>query len=378
MFSKFKGKSIVSGVKWLIVLLIISAAILFFSDFDALKLLQRPTDIRGVATSDLSNYVGQYVSMDVKDVLAYYAYTEDSDGKLISEELVVTTPDQQNLMGIVVTASDSEKMEDAFYRLFRHNGAAANAPIIPIQGTLQKMDSESIRFFNEFLADENYDSSLAAHYYLQVNQVGSLTIPTAWLILAICTFMVLVGILLIVLAIAGVGQSALRKYIRQSENGDAEYAKQKLEQEWENGADFKNARMTPNVIIYQKGISTKVIDTKNIVWAYQKTTRRNGVPISYELMLGTVTPKRKMLSIPLNSKTIEGALDYVLYNYSWVALGYNPNLQQLYYSHPEELRNIAQQQRQPAPVAAPQAPAYPQPTESLPPNNTNTSGPAQF
>ena len=377
MFSKLKGKSIVSGIKWFILLVLIAAGTLFVDDFDALKILQKPADIRGVASSDLNEYVGKYVSMDVLEVLNYYAYTEDSDGNVISEELVITTPDQTALMAIVVTSSDLDKLEDAIYRLARHNGAAANTPIIPIQGTLAQMDSESIRYFDEFLSEENIDSGVAAYYYLQVNQVGSLPMHRAWIMLGIAGGMVLLGLLLIVYAIAGMGQRAIKAYYRKAENGDSEYAKQKLEQEWEQGEDLKYARMTPNFIIHQKGLSTKLVETKNIAWAYQKTTRRNGVPVSYELMLGMVSPKKRMISISLSGKTIEQALDYVLYHYNWVALGYNPNLQNIYTTQPEALLPIAQQQRQPAPAqeAAPVAPPYPQAPESLPPTNAdNTPG----
>lgn len=363
MVSKLKGKSIASGIRWMVLLCIISAGFLFYNDFSALKVLQPPADIRNVSTAELSQYVGKMVSMDVMQVFDSYAYTEDEDGKLISQEYVISTPDQNNAMGIVLVAADVDTMEDSLIRLARHTGAQANAPIIPITGTLQEMDSESVAYFNETLADLGADTSLAAHYYLQVNQAGTLPTRVAWAMLALSVGLAFIGVLLFILAIAGVGQRSIKAYLRTNDGGETDYANQKLEQEWEQGEDFKSVRMTPNFIIYQKGIFSKLIETKNIAWAYQKTTRRNGVPISFELMLGVTAPKKKMLNVGFTAKTIEKSMDYVMNHYTWVALGYNPNLKSLYAAQPEALRPIAQQQRQPAPPPMPMpnpgTPQYP-------------------
>lgn len=356
MLTWMKKKSISAAFGRVFIALIVCAIIILLIKVNPLDLVLNPTDINGVSTENLGQYSGQMVQMEIRDVLDIYAQTTQDSSEVISRELVILTPDEQHLMGVVFLERDYKRYKDSLFALNRYTGPPQNAPTFSVVGTLKPMDSESVQFFDETLKESGYSLDLAAHYYLKVNSTPSGN--DTWVVLVmslICIGAVMWALWSLIYSISGLGQRRIKKFCSQAE--DPAYCMDVLENEFSQCLDLKQAALTPNYILYNRGVRSYILPVADVVWAYQKTTRTNGVATGFALMLGTVG-KKSATEIPLTKKTIDPALDYVFYSYPGVAMGYNADLQSLYRTAPLNLRQIAAQQRQPAtpppPVSSPQ------------------------
>lgn len=367
MLKKLKSKSIKAALLRLFGFTLLGIALFIALGREYAQALISPVAL--TPETNLHENVGKYVTMDVEGI--YYAYTytytmENGHESIISDEYMVLAPDQETVMGICIRYEDDKYFGDLLEELYYYDGPLENAPSFKVGGTLVEMDYDSARYFDEAMTEMGMDTAYGHHYLINVNKVGSETTLTSMLVFFASIASVLIGLLYLVLAFAGFGQRKVRKHC--AAQGDATLAMERMEQAFADAFDAKHAYFTPEFILFQKGITTIVKPSQEILWAFQRTHKRNGISVSYDLVLGTV--KKKQITVSMKESNVQLSLAYIENTYSWVALGYNSNFATMFRKDPQNLRNFAASQRQAyaEPVITPEAPATP---SAEGPNYTN-------
>lgn len=341
MYSKLKNKSIGRAVPRAVTWLIVFAALLYFGGADALQLITGP---KTLDVYDVDSYVGKYVTLDVNFSLGEYCYTEPENSPA-SVEYVVThmeSPDDpMSFVGVILPKGEYQAFE-RFLKAYNSKMFTHLDEVEPytITGTLQEMDSQSHRFFQQTL--EGYwglnASDVGNYYYIKSGYVGSYQMLPTILMGAGSALALLLALFPLVKALLGGYQKPVRAYV--AAGGPAEDRTGRLEADFQAAAQFENVWLGHQYIVAQAGLKSVAFGVQDLVWAYQKN--ENNV---IWLTLGTADGKLHNILVKRHATCME-ALQHIKNNYPFVAMGFSQLHHNMFRRNRDDLRTIAATQRQ--------------------------------
>ena len=353
MFEKLKKKSVTKSLVSVIILMVIGIILIVveFSNFRSLinghvqfETL-KPDEINEDLIVDASITVnfGAYMEEYEEDTTTHVTRTTDL-------YYVIWTGDEDDedfrYMGIKVPAADENEMEAMAEATYNYEYSDP----MEYSGAINKMTDEEYRYFKEcflesgFTEQEMEDYTLP--YYIDAGALVGGAAITVYIILGIGILLVLIGIIRLVLALSGNGLKAIRK-----ELADAGFNENNVDYEYEGARLFakgNDVRIGKKLTFFMLGSKPHVVLNEKIVWVYQRTTthRTNGIKTgtTYEVVLNTYEKKTFHISVPKENVSLE-ILQYMNESMPWVVVGYNDDINNLYYKDYENFLQLCYHQK---------------------------------
>lgn len=350
MFAEIKRKILWTSVKRAIVLLLVATVLLLLGGREIFKVLIGPSEIDGVSIEALN---GKYVRADISYVVDYYTYLEETksgtptgEGDIVNVDYMFALPDSDTLWGVRIKERDLDAFLEeynAYDEQFLDATITYDNLAIPfpsVSGTVIPMTHQIEGFFDEVLDMYSIPHEYGAYYVLVKDVVGDTPINTVYILGGIAGLCVLFALLLVLRALLGGGQKSVKNYINTVGGYDAEI---QLEEWYAKSEKFGNLRTGPGFLLTQHKTSVTLIPKDEVVWAYQSTTRVNGVP-SHSLAIGKMDGKIEQIA--MKSSDINKAVFYIRENFPDAALGYTDEIAAEFKRDPLLLRSYAAAQRQ--------------------------------
>lgn len=350
MFAEIKRKILWTSVKRAIVLLFIAVILLVSGGKEIFKLLEGPAEIGSTSIAELN---GKYVRADIAIVIDYYTYLEETksgepmgEGDIVNVDYMFALPDDNTLWGVRI----EEKDLDAFLEKYNTYDEQfidetityenLTIPFPSVSGTVIPMTGQIEGFFDEVLDMYGISHEYGAYYVLVKDTVGSTPINTVYFLGGAAGLCVLIALLLILYALLGGGQKSVKDFVNSVGGYDAEL---QLEEWYANSEKFGNLRVGPGFLLTLHGASAHLIPKEELVWAYQSTTRVNGVP-THSLAIGKANGKVERIS--MKSSDINKALFYIRQDFPDTVFGYTEEIAAEFKRDPSLLRSYAAAQRE--------------------------------
>lgn len=383
MLQSLKQKTLV-GKLWAIIVLAVAAIFIgvVFGPGIA-KMIAGPTHFTPLDDHDVLSLQGQYLEADIDTLIDYYAETVRSESgkrdEVSAREYImpINTPDATVYIGVEVPASkiddaeavvaDTERLIDDEDGSYEWDGS-----YVSVRGTLQPMDDETRQLWEDYFIDAGFsyddiglfDDCTALPLVLTDGEIdGQDTV--------VYSFMGVIGVLLVVLAIwfvvhslTGGFQKQIRNYIKASD--DPQATEQALDRFYEDTMQDGKVRMSRSWLMYDKGGNSWVLAGDDVVWAYQHTVRHKAygiLTVRKEVMVRVFGAKEKRACHDIyvrNEDEAQEILRQMQSTYPDAMIGYNAEIEKRYRANPVTFhQEVAAARRQPAaaPAAEPTEPA---------------------
>lgn len=383
MLQSLKQKTLV-GKLWAIIVLAVAAIFIgvVFGPGIA-KMIAGPTHFTPLDDHDVLSLQGQYLEADIDTLIDYYAETVRSESgkrdEVSAREYImpINTPDATVYIGVEVPASkiddaevvvaDTERLIDDEDGSYEWDGS-----YVSVRGTLQPMDDETRQLWEDYFIDAGFsyddiglfDDCTALPLVLTDGEIdGQDTF--------VYSFMGVIGVLLVVLAIwfvvhslTGGFQKQIRNYIKASD--DPQATEQALDRFYEDTMQDGKVRMSRSWLMYDKGGNSWVLAGDDVVWAYQYTVRHKAygiLTVRKEVMVRVFGAKEKRACHDIyvrNEDEAQEILRQMQSTYPDAMIGYNAEIEKRYRANPVTFhQEVAAARRQPAaaPAAEPTEPA---------------------
>lgn len=383
MLESLKQKTLV-GKLWAIIVLAVAAIFIgvVFGPGIA-KMIAGPTHFTPLDDHDVLSLQGQYLEADIDTLIDYYAETVRSESgkrdEVSAREYImpINTPDATVYIGVEVPASkiddaeavvaDTERLIDDEDGSYEWDGS-----YVSVRGTLQPMDDETRQLWEDYFIDAGFsyddiglfDDCTALPLVLTDGEIdGQDTF--------VYSFMGVIGVLLVVLAIwfvvhslTGGFQKQIRNYIKASD--DPQATEQALDRFYEDTMQDGKVRMSRSWLMYDKGGNSWVLAGDDVVWAYQYTVRHKAygiLTVRKEVMVRVFGAKEKRACHDIyvrNEDEAQEILRQMQSTYPDAMIGYNAEIEKRYRANPVTFhQEVAAARRQPAaaPAAEPTEPA---------------------
>ena len=383
MLQSLKQKTLV-GKLWAIIVLAVAAIFIgvVFGPGIA-KMIAGPTHFTPLDDHDVLSLQGQYLEADIDTLIDYYAETVRSESgkrdEVSAREYImpINTPDATVYIGVEVPASkiddaeavvaDTERLIDDEDGSYEWDGS-----YVSVRGTLQPMDDETRQLWEDYFIDAGFsyddiglfDDCTALPLVLTDGEIdGQDTF--------VYSFMGVIGVLLVVLAIwfvvhslTGGFQKQIRNYIKASD--DPQATEQALDRFYEDTMQDGKVRMSRSWLMYDKGGNSWVLAGDDVVWAYQHTERHKAygiLTVRKEVMVRVFGAKEKRACHDIyvrNEDEAQEILRQMQSTYPDAMIGYNAEIEKRYRANPVTFhQEVAAARRQPAaaPAAEPTEPA---------------------
>lgn len=351
MFQELKKKTLKYNLVFILVLAVVGI-VLIGSRISSLFLLLSGKDDLDVMTADEIR-PGMYVEGTVWGIYDYYASTTETKNGVsstVSCEYIIPVGEAE-YMGMVAPKKYMEDcdalMEESWDYLDGLTEEITGQ--FKVTGTITDMDSESLKFYREYLVDyAGYDELSEEEqeaflpYYLMIGYVGESKFSDVIGLSILGLGLLAAAIALLVWSLTGGGQKALKKYCR--ENG----AEAKLEQFYQSTAPLHGLRISREFILGE-GLTTLFLPAGELLWAYMQVTthKKYGVITTgktYCVMLYTREGKCRQHNVRKEeqAKEILNRINAVL---PWVILGYSDELRNAYAKNRAELIRTSDERR---------------------------------
>ena len=203
---------------------------------------------------------------------------------------------------------------------------------IPYSGTIKKMDSETLQYFEDYFLESGFTreelGDYILPYYIETGKLVGSDAGMVYFLLIFGIALVAVGVAILVSTMRG---GSLKSFKKELETyGITEDA---AEMEYENARIYGDIRIGNRLIFYMSGSNPHAILNDKLVWAYQHTTthRTNGIKTgtTYSVVLSTTEKKSTYISVA-NETTAVAVLQDIKQNIPWVIVGYSDDLSKLY------------------------------------------------
>ncbi|MDL2253758.1 hypothetical protein LJC49_06770 [Ruminococcaceae bacterium OttesenSCG-928-I18] len=324
MMAKLKKESLKRALPLVVLFVLLGLVSLAAGGHWVLRALAGPEEISAFSPNDLE---GRYLQAEISTVVDEYAYIEqrmgDADeGRVVGREYMIYTPSGEYVLGLLVQGDELSRLEASLSHLIEDGQFASP---VTITGTVVPMDAESIALFDELLQYHAISEGNAVHSLLVAGALGTLSQNTTYVLFFATVLLLLLGVALLVAALSGAFQGAVRRYIR---SGDA--PRDVLRQlDARNGAySLGKAWFYPFAVLYQSGFFTRLLDAEDLVWIYLNGGKG-------EVVLATAQGRR--YTVNPGKTEPEQALYELFRLYPWVYKGYSEEAQRLYERDPELL-----------------------------------------
>ena len=383
MLESLKKKTLLGNLWCIIVLGIVTATLGVLFGSGIVKMLAGPAYFEPLDDhEDILSLQGQYITMDVDTLIDYYAETVRSESgkrdEVSAREYImpVNTPDATVYIGVEVPKSkisdaeavvaDTERLIDDEDGSYEWDGS-----YVSVRGTLQPMDDETRQLWEDYFIDAGFsyddiglfDDCTALPLVLTDGEIdGQDTF--------VYSFMGVIGVLLVVLAIwfvvhslTGGFQKQIRNYIKASD--DPQATEQALDRFYEDTMQDGKVRMSRSWLMYDKGGNSWVLAGDDVVWAYQYTVRHKAygiLTVNKELMVRVFGAKEKRACHDIyvrNEDDAQEILQQMARIYPDALIGYDKDIERKDHANPAAFHQavITARHAPAAPAAEPTEPA---------------------
>lgn len=237
---------------------------------------------------------GLYISGTVYGIYDWYC-EEYEDDKTVAREYF-TDADDYYYMGLRAEHSDM-KAADALmvatsaYFEGEDDGTLLMEAQYEVKGIIKKIPSDSLKFYHEYLDWDTMDEEskdMFLPYYIDVNNLGDYDTTDGIIFLTVAIILFLIGLLILILVLAGRYQKTVNNYIKNSMN--PEYTRDKIENFLQVVPEVNGLRYNQEFICGSNNGTTIFGETQKIVWAYKHTVNHRyyfiTVAKSYAIVLG--------------------------------------------------------------------------------------------
>lgn len=367
MLRSLKRRSMRIIVPILVVLGAVLAAALYWLAPAVLGLVTGGTYIDPMEPQDISALKGQYLEVDVLNLLDYYAQTIDGDSRTPrSREYlmpVATTDGDYVYIGVEVprdkiTAADAV-MKDTQRMLDDTDGSYQwDGSYVTVRGTLRAMDDETAGLYREYLLsadsvsifDIGEDSGTFRTLVLVDGAVGAFSSASNAGILAL--FWVLGAVawgVMLFNVVSGRYQDQCKRYLAAQPDPDA--AEQQLDLLFEDPEAARDLRLNRHWLLCSTALSPWILAGDDVVWAYQHVIKHKKglltVSKSYMVRVHSASedPKHRVHDITVNSEAeAQNVLELLHRTYPGAVIGWSEENEKAYKANPAAFRQQAMAQ----------------------------------
>ena len=324
-------KHVTKNLIWRIVIsVIIIGAVFFFSGKSILMFLKGPEPI--TAGMDYDAAEGSYVSFDARYIVDEYVRQTERNTDTKKETLknisyFVYFEEDGYFFGIEVPSSKEDEMnqyiDDTISWL---NGEVEELTNVkPVKGTWTKLTGKRLQYYQEQITDDLGAEFLeiALPYYIDSNKVGERTYVSIYICLAVIALTLIYLLYSLIQYFTGSSQKYLKKYLEANPTVAMEHLE----------ADFASASAISKSIwvgrrwtFHISGIYTKIIENKDLVWAYYYY--RSGRHSESTLRLYDIN--RHLHSLSASEKEAKAALAVYEQQQPHMVLGYSKEMEKLH------------------------------------------------
>lgn len=322
MLNEMKKRANKSYITVAIVLAIAAVILLAITKFGFVKLLQGPTPLNGAS---LASMEGEYITVEVKYPLEIYEedYEENTDThqkRTTDYGYVVFDPDSEEFYGVILGKARSDEMEKAMEQAYAYLTYESDEDVkdsIIVTGTVKKMDSQSLGFFNQTMAYvfNDYDNVSSA-WYIDDDTVNGEDIFFVVIFSAIAAGCIIFMILQFIMMATGSYQKYVRAYLKKH----PQETQDQLEAEFGMATQaYSGGWVGQKHIFVISGRKSFIIDNMDVVWCYyyHRSGRYSVSQLRYYTM------DRKMKSIDMAKAEAMALMECFENRLPHIVLGYD-------------------------------------------------------
>ena len=340
MLEELKRKSLKSRIPLCVVLLAAAAVMLFITDFGALKAVQGARDLD---TLPLDTLEGRYVETEIYFIYEWYAGTQSVDNATnkatITEKEYIIPVGEDEFMGALVQQGmldQAEKLMEASQKVLMGESREIGEGFMA-KGTVCKMDKESLEYYHEVMGYEELsseDQQRCLPLVLKIDYLGRTPQWLTWGLTAAAALCICGTLWMIVASLTGWYQRDIQAFCRKSAFPDA--LMEQLDSFYHDTRPVHGLRMG-QWILFAQGGKDILVDSGDILWAYERTVRHttNGIPsgTSFGIVLRTRNPKKQYEVAMKNENAARETLGALHSAYPRMVIGYSPVWERLYNAH---------------------------------------------
>lgn len=341
MLEELKKQSLKRVLPGVIILAILAGICLAVGGPGILNMAKGPVPLYEYYGDEL---VGRYVAADVYVVYDWYAETTSRrEGSRLettkSRDFIIDANDLEYI-ALEVPAADLDRVEEQMYDSWDYMDGVLDdlTAYYHIEGTVERMDSETLRLYTEYLADENGNlSDSFLPYIIKQGKVGGAD-------KGFCIFMSVVGLLLLlwmalllVKALTGGYQKSIKRHA--AAQGDLPL----LDEFYIASEPLNGVRSDGRWVLFNDGAKSILLDAPEVLWGYvnRTTHRTNGIKTGTTWSVQLRTRDRKAYAI--GAKTEEQAretLQLLASSMPHLVTGYSDALNRLFNQDPGRFATI--------------------------------------
>lgn len=286
---------------------------------------------------------GRYVEADVYVVYDWYAETTSRrEGSSVettkSRDFIIDANDLEYI-ALEVPAADLKQVEQQMYDSWDYLDDVTDdlTTYYHIEGTVERMDAETLGLYTEFLADGGTLDEAFLPYIIKQGKVGGAD-KTFSLFMFVAALAMLVWLaVLLIKALTGGYQKAIKR--RALAEGDLPL----LEEFYIATEPLNGVRSDGRWVLFSQGAKTVLLDAPNVLWAYvhRLTHRTNGIKTGTTWSVQLRTSDRKVYTIGAkNEEQARETLQMLASSMPHLVTGYSDALNRLFNQDPARFATI--------------------------------------
>lgn len=338
-------KTITQAIFWLA----IGSIALCFAWFSGLHYLTKgPVNLNEMADENIKE---GYVQGQIYAIMDYYEYTTNEDDDTIEKQYFIPVG-EKSYIGLVanreyMSACDKLMKESQDYLEGTREQIDS---IFHVTGTILPMNSESFKFYQDYYTElgvaENGEE-IFLPYYLKIDYVGKFHKDFYYVLGIVAGLSLVIAIWLVVTNAMGRNQEMVTDYCKKA--ADYEHAMRLLEEFYYSTTPVWGIRVSPKFFMAPKGRIVLLLETGEILWAYQSTTthRTNGIKTgtTYDIILRLKNGLQYKIPVK-NDAAAQEVLQYIADAVPYIVIGYDDQIEQLYYENRQEMINEQERRKQ--------------------------------
>lgn len=307
--------------------LIAAVAFLALTKFGYFKILKGAEPLDGRA---LKSIEGEYVTAEIKYPLEIYEEdysknTKTGETRTTHYGYVVYDEDSQEFFGVIVSKSrydEIEKVLEEFYALEDEDDEMTSS--FTVTGTVKKMDSQSLSFYNQTMSYLFTDYEYASEaWYIDDETVNGDHYSSVYLLSILALIAVVIAIINLIFIFTGKYKSGVDKYLKKN----PQTSLNELDSEFSMAVQaYKKGWVGMQHIFVITGSRVEILDNKDLVWCYYY--HRSGRYSVSQLRCFTVN--KKMIALDMSKSDAMAMMECMESRLTHVLLGYDAEYEKMY------------------------------------------------
>ncbi|WP_418666524.1 DUF6709 family protein [Allofournierella sp.] len=340
MLQELKKQSLKRVLPAVILLAVFAAVCLALGGAGMVDLVRGPDWLYDYYGEDLE---GRYVEADVYVVYDWYAETTSRrEGSSVettkSRDFIIDANDMEYI-ALEVPAADLKRVEQQMYDSWDYLDDVTDdlTTYYHIEGTVERMDAETLGLYTEFLADGGTLDDAFLPYIIRQGKVHGMdkAFSVSMCVIGLA-LLVWLAVLLIKALTGGYQKSIKRRALAQ---GDLPL----LEEFYIAAEPLHGVRSDGRWVLFNQGPKTILLDAPNVLWAYvhRLTHRTNGIKTGTTWSVQLRTGDRKVYTLGAkNEEQARELLQMLAASMPHLVTGYSDALNRLFSQDPARFATI--------------------------------------